>query len=478
MAEVWITGSSLPALQVALDLAEVGLPVVIQRSDDPGDPVEAELDHDGAVAALLTRVAAPLPGHGDDETADAAPVFVLPKMPWLVDREGVWSAPPTPQVWGIPAVVLSEPVIGLVGAGAAWRAFRDRIAPLMTIGKTRSLGVLVRKRLGARVLARLVDPVVVERYGVPAVEVDVAIAAPGLNEALTRAGSLSAAALAYSDRHVQRETRVEPGGGWAALRRLLEARLSNYGVRFVSSGELDASIERHRSEAAVDAPVGEKAPSIEVVHDVPSDVRLPALLTEAEGRSVAPVRLYAEIDIEPVAGLPAPGVALVGALAVRVWPTADGRWRARCSSVSTSTSTPASTPTPAPIPGLLQAAGSGSAPVAAVDAAPTRGNDRFANECADALQQLGVVAIPAAEWEITRRAAPIATVAARDALLRAQASGENPGEIPAEAVRGAARGAGHAVGRALAGDDLSMALAQAHELAVHLRRRLLGLTDE
>jgi hypothetical protein len=39
-----------------------------------------------------------------------------------------------------------------------WRAYLDRLRPPLTIGRERSLGALVRSRMGARLRDRLVAP--------------------------------------------------------------------------------------------------------------------------------------------------------------------------------------------------------------------------------------------------------------------------------------------------------------------------------
>ncbi len=55
------------------------------------------------------------------------------------------------------------------------------------------MGTLVRKRMGAAVLDRLVAPVATGVYSARPDDLDIAVVAPGLNQALTRNGSLSGA---------------------------------------------------------------------------------------------------------------------------------------------------------------------------------------------------------------------------------------------------------------------------------------------
>src|SRR5690606_17073332 len=84
---------------------------------------------------------------------------------------------------------------------------------------------------GEGLYEQLVAPLVQERFGTR--DVEVAVAAPGLNETFSRAGSLSAAVLAYSERNRAQETGVIPSGGWAAGRELFIERLGHYGVECV-----------------------------------------------------------------------------------------------------------------------------------------------------------------------------------------------------------------------------------------------------
>jgi len=223
--DVYVIGGSLSALAAALELAEVGLSVRIAPRDarDP-DPAGVR-DPDGAMAAFLAHVAGPI-APGGPSNRRIAPRSSSPGALAVPDAKGRWAPVPSPNVFGIPAVTISTEALAILGGRGAARAYLDRVKPLLTIGKTHDLGALVRKRLGEAALDRMVQPIVRDRYGRAADEVEVAIAAPGLNETLTRAGSLSAAALAYAERHVARETRVAPSAGWhmfreAALERLL-----------------------------------------------------------------------------------------------------------------------------------------------------------------------------------------------------------------------------------------------------------------
>lgn len=231
MIDAYVVGDSLPALTAALDLAEVGLKVRVgaTNADIPQHPLD---DAGGSLAELCERLAAPVT-EGGPRHDHLGPVTYEPDRTALRGRGGAWSAAPTPSVLGIPAVPLSRESTQLLGGGTAFRAYLDRIKPLLTIGKTQWLDALVNARIGVKARSILVDPVIREQFGRESSDVEVSIAAPGLNETMSRTGSLTGAALAYAERNVARETKVAPQAGWRALRESLIERLTLYSVEVV-----------------------------------------------------------------------------------------------------------------------------------------------------------------------------------------------------------------------------------------------------
>ncbi|BDI21284.1 NAD(P)/FAD-dependent oxidoreductase [Herbiconiux sp. L3-i23] len=102
---------------------------------------------------------------------------------------------PSASLLGIPGSPLADDVRRIIGTRASLRAWADRIRPELHIGRETNLGSLVRRRMGPTVLDDLVRPVVEGVYGVDPDDADVDALIPGLNTALTRAGSLSGAVL-------------------------------------------------------------------------------------------------------------------------------------------------------------------------------------------------------------------------------------------------------------------------------------------
>lgn len=477
MVDVYVLGDGLPELAAALEFAEVGLSVRIgvpERegvsgregvSERVGDPEREGVpwfearsdawgglegrgvpDPEGALRGLLEHVSSAL-ADGGSTTAAARPVAEPPTVVLLRGAKDEWLPQPTPAVLGIPAVPVSSSAIALLGGGAAARAYLDRVKPVLTIGKTHALGALVRARLGRVALERLVEPLVRERFGVSADEVDVAIAAPGLNEALTRAGSLSGAVLAYSERDVARETVVAPSGGWVELRRALLERLALYGAEL--------------SEAPVAAVRrGDDAIGGWVVAESDGDVAARSLVIGVEGaRPVWP----AELD-ETLGGLRPTHQRISGSAEIEDpgLPEDQGDTPA-VQTVTVSGGEPWSV--------RIERDGAGYRATATGPAIPSSGSDAAAipseadARVREALAAAGARLRAGAAPGVAVRVAAFASSEQRDAAINRL-----------DGVRGTHRDV-LPVGSALHGGDLARAVADARAEAVTLRRRLTGIAE-
>lgn len=201
---VVVIGGGIGGLVAARECAKVGMQVtLLEAADELGGAIRRiELDgvvvdagaesyatRGGLVRALVEelgladRIVAPRPGGA-----------------WLAGIPGVGAAPlPVGGILGIPANPFQDDVRRILGWSGVWRAYLDRVRPPLTIGHQLSLGKLVSSRMGSKVRDRLVAPVTTGVYSASPDDVDIDIAAPGLNAALTRVGSLSGAVQSLRD---------------------------------------------------------------------------------------------------------------------------------------------------------------------------------------------------------------------------------------------------------------------------------------
>lgn len=210
---VVIVGGGIGGLIAARECVKVGMHVtLLEESDAVGGAIRrAELDgvvvdagaesyatRGGRVRALLEEL-----GLADRIVTPAA------GSAWLAGIPGIGAAPlPVGGILGIPSNPFQEDVRRIIGWSGAWRAYLDRVRPPLTIGHNQSLGKLVSSRMGVKVRDRLVAPVTTGVYSASPEDVDVDIAAPGLNAALTRVGSLSGAVQALRDESAARASQA------------------------------------------------------------------------------------------------------------------------------------------------------------------------------------------------------------------------------------------------------------------------------
>lgn len=237
---VIVIGGGIGGLIAARECVKVGMRVTvleaadavggaIRRADLGGVAVDAGAEsfatRGGHVRALLDDL-----GLADRIVAPAA------GGAWLAGIPGVGAAPlPVGGILGIPANPFQDDVRRIIGWSGVWRAYLDRVRPPLTIGHNHSLGKLVSSRMGAKVRDRLVAPVTTGVYSALPEDVDVDIAAPGLNAALTSVGSLSGAVQALRDEGAARSAKA-PGsavegldGGMSGLVDALVADIESLG---------------------------------------------------------------------------------------------------------------------------------------------------------------------------------------------------------------------------------------------------------
>lgn len=479
MSRVLVLGGDLSVFAAALDLAEVGVEVWIADAT-VRVPQYSVRDTGGQVSGLLRELAAPLTAAVPDNPG-AAPDQFTPRDTQLRARSGSWRPVPESAVWGVPTFPLAKACIDLVGMRAAFRGYLDRLKPVLTIGKEQNFGKLIETRLGSAMRETMVEPLLFEGFGVPAHEAEVALVEPGLNEALTRAGSLSGGALLQYPEHVARETAVEPARGWIALGELLVGRLELYGaVRFageVRSLELAGAgadgahtaspswrvTDEHGTTHEFDAVLGEHAAvaavtaAAHVAGAAAAGAADRATLSEQLAQ-LAPTRLrqYAEIGIQGEVGT-AGGSGTTDLLAMVAAPV-SGPWAVRLTRVAADTGSDTGGDTES---GRLLFSG----PV--VNAPGQHAEHLASPPVAEALEQFGVSAAgdTSSSATSTIRAAAFATSAQRSAQQEARDAWV--AEYPSLLV----------LGEALHGGNLGEAIEDARQWAVRLRRKLTGISE-
>ena len=192
-AEVIVVGAGVGGLVTALELARQGIgPLVLEAAPEPGGCVRSH-----TVGGLRLDRGADSFATSRPSVADLVATLGLPvQQPaggaaWV--RHATGAAPlPSGALLGIPARPWAGDVRRIVGTTGALRAALDRLLPAR-VGASNGLGQLVRRRMGERVLHRLVEPVVGGVYSADPAGLDLDVVAPGLRAALAGAGSLSGA---------------------------------------------------------------------------------------------------------------------------------------------------------------------------------------------------------------------------------------------------------------------------------------------
>lgn len=197
---VIVVGGGIAGLVTARELAIGGLDVtLVEASDRLGGKVArhtvAGLPLDSGAESFATR---------NDTVADYLRELGLGERIVTPNQEGAWvrnvdgTSFPLPKtgILGIPGTPLARDVIDVIGLAGAFRAQLDVLMSEFVGSKERTLGRLVRRRLGRRVLDRLVAPVTLGIHSRHPDDLDLDVVAPGLRAALRDTGSLTHAVRA------------------------------------------------------------------------------------------------------------------------------------------------------------------------------------------------------------------------------------------------------------------------------------------
>ncbi|MFO7689695.1 MAG: FAD-dependent oxidoreductase [Cryobacterium sp.] len=292
--DVIVIGGGVAGLVAARECARIGLSVtVLEGTDALGGPVAghelAGLHLDSGTESFAVRggtVSAFIQDLGLTEAVVSPnPVGAWLHLPALDSRAGTAAVSvPLPKagVLGIPGSPLADDVRAVIGWRGALRAYLDRMMPMVTIGRAHSLGDLVRKRMGDRVLQRLVEPVASGVYTASSVDLDVDIVAPGLNSALTKAGSLSGAVSLLRSGAPAGSAVGGLCGGMSRLVSTLHADLERHGVTVRTGAAVTELRRAPEAPTAAPTPAGAATPGWTVT------VASPAASSAAGSPAVAP----------------------------------------------------------------------------------------------------------------------------------------------------------------------------------------------
>ena len=234
--EVVVVGGGVAGLVCARDLARAGLRVVVlEAAARPGGCVTTvEVDGlvlDAGAESFATRsdevrdLLGEL-GLGDDVVPPAA------SPAWVHGPEGRAVPLPTGGLLGIPGRPWARDVRAAVGLLGAVRASADRVLPTRVgLGPgPSSVAELVGRRLGRRVLDRLVRPVVAGVHSADPALLDAAVVLPGVRARARAAGSLSRAVHDLRAREGQAASGAAVAGLRGGMHRLVTALVADLDI--------------------------------------------------------------------------------------------------------------------------------------------------------------------------------------------------------------------------------------------------------
>lgn len=232
-----VVGGGVAGLVAARDLAIAGLRVTLVESRPQfggavGSHMVADLVLDSGAESFATRT---------DDVADLIKELGLTGRVCAPNQAGSWvyladGARPGERsgVLGIPGDLDREGLRETLGKYGMWRAKLDLKRPARVGVKAKTVGELVRARMGAAVVEKLVAPFTLGVHSLHPDELDVDTVAPGLRKALQECGSLTAAAASLRQATPAGQNVASLSGGMNVLAEALVRDLTTRGVKLVT----------------------------------------------------------------------------------------------------------------------------------------------------------------------------------------------------------------------------------------------------
>jgi oxygen-dependent protoporphyrinogen oxidase len=233
MTDTIVVGAGIAGLVAARELVLLGHTVrVLEASDRAGGQIAAATV-DGVRIDLGAEAFATRGGLVRDylERLGLADRIESPldAPAWLCTPENDLVPLPAVSLLGIPSAPLAADVVRVVGRRGAWRAQLDALLPGPIGSRMTTVGGVVRRRMGAAVLERLVAPVVEGIHSVHPDQLPLT-SVPGLRHHLLRENSLARAVMRMRIDAPAGSLVARIDGGMTTLVDALLAELDRFGV--------------------------------------------------------------------------------------------------------------------------------------------------------------------------------------------------------------------------------------------------------
>lgn len=302
-----VVGGGVSGLLAARELADRGLRVVVTEARDHFGGAVGAHQVGGMVLDSGAESYATRNGSVEELIEDLG----LSELRTTPDAHGSWlylptgpTKMPSSGVLGIPANPQDPDLRGTLTPMGRRRAAMDRHMPTSVGSHQRTLGGLVRARMGQQIVDRLVAPVTMGIHSTHPDDLDVDTVAPGLREGIRTYGSLGASAAVLRSNAPAGTQVGSLVGGMNQLSEALVKDLTRRGVRLFAGCDVIA-IDRdevsqswiaiRRQEGAAGKRAGLTADVLVLATDGPTAVRL--LSPHLDGDLLPDVRRGPEIAL-------------------------------------------------------------------------------------------------------------------------------------------------------------------------------------